>query len=164
MDCGPPGSSVHGTFQARTLERVTTSYSRGSSWPRNQSHISWVSCAGRQILYHCTTWEGLGRRRMPHIILNTHTPQKYQGERNTHTHPRNIPELPRNLEHHKHFYVLSIRLSESLCSDNCYDERIGGFKSLCQGGVWCPPVPIFPRHVPGHRGMDTPGGALLSEH
>ena len=29
-DCGPPNSSVHGIFQARTLERVATSDSRGS--------------------------------------------------------------------------------------------------------------------------------------
>ena len=31
MDCSPPGSSVHGVFQTRILERVATSYSRGSS-------------------------------------------------------------------------------------------------------------------------------------
>ena len=31
MDCSPPGSSVHGIFQARILERVAISYSRGSS-------------------------------------------------------------------------------------------------------------------------------------
>ena len=31
MDCSPPGSSVHGTFQARILEQVAIFYSRGSS-------------------------------------------------------------------------------------------------------------------------------------
>ena len=31
VDCSPPGSSVHGIFQARILEQVTISYSRGSS-------------------------------------------------------------------------------------------------------------------------------------
>ena len=35
MDCGPPGSSVHGIFQARILEWGATSYSRGSSRPRD---------------------------------------------------------------------------------------------------------------------------------
>ena len=35
MDCSPPGSSVHGIFQARILEWVGISYSRGSSWPRD---------------------------------------------------------------------------------------------------------------------------------
>ena len=47
---------VHGIFQARTLEQVIISYSRGSSWPRGQTHIS---CISRQILYHCVTWEDL---------------------------------------------------------------------------------------------------------
>ena len=31
MDCGPPGSSVHGSFQARILEWVAISFSRASS-------------------------------------------------------------------------------------------------------------------------------------
>ena len=31
MDCSPPGSSVRGIFQARVLERVAISFSRGSS-------------------------------------------------------------------------------------------------------------------------------------
>ena len=48
MDCGPPGSSVHGIFQARTLVWVTISSSRGYSWPRDQTYISSASCtAGR---------------------------------------------------------------------------------------------------------------------
>ena len=113
--------------------------------------------SGRPILYHCTTWEGLGRRRMLHIILHTHTPEVSGGEIHTTPSPRNIPELPRNLEHHKHFYVVSICLSESLCSDNCHDEWIGGFKSLCQGMGVIPTAPVFPGHVPGHMCMDTPG-------
>ena len=35
MDCSLPGSSVHGIFQARILERVAISSSRGSSWHRD---------------------------------------------------------------------------------------------------------------------------------
>ena len=54
-DCSPPGSSVHRILQARILERVATSLSRGSSWPRDRTHISSVSCSGRQVLYHSTT-------------------------------------------------------------------------------------------------------------
>ena len=37
-----PGSSVYGIFQARTLEWITISFSRGSSRPRDQTHISGV--------------------------------------------------------------------------------------------------------------------------
>ena len=33
MDCSPPGSSVHGIFQARTLEWFAISFSRASSQP-----------------------------------------------------------------------------------------------------------------------------------
>ena len=48
MDCSPLGSSVHGIFQTRILEWVAISYSKGSSWPKDQTHVSWVSClAGR---------------------------------------------------------------------------------------------------------------------
>ena len=53
VDYGPPGSSVHGILQARILEWVATSSSRGSSWPRDRTCISCVSGIGRQILYHC---------------------------------------------------------------------------------------------------------------
>ena len=44
MDCSLPGSSVHGIFQARILERVAISYSRGSSQPRDRTSLSCVSC------------------------------------------------------------------------------------------------------------------------
>ena len=59
MDCSPPGSSVHGIFQARILEQVAISYSRGSSQSRDQTHISCISCIGRWIFYHCVSWEAL---------------------------------------------------------------------------------------------------------
>ena len=49
MDCSPPGSSVHGILQARILEWVAIPFSRGSSWHRGQTCVSYV---GRQILYH----------------------------------------------------------------------------------------------------------------
>ena len=39
-DCNPPGSSVHGIFQARILEWVAISFSRISSWPRDQTLVS----------------------------------------------------------------------------------------------------------------------------
>ena len=45
VDCSPPGSSVHGIFQARILEWVAISFSRESSWPRNRTQVSCI--AGR---------------------------------------------------------------------------------------------------------------------
>ena len=46
-----PGSSVHGIFQVSILEQVTISFSRGSSQPRDRTHVSCVACIGRQVLY-----------------------------------------------------------------------------------------------------------------
>ena len=54
-----PGSSVLGIFQARILESVAMSSSRGSSPCRDLTSVSPVSFVDRQILYHCTTWGAL---------------------------------------------------------------------------------------------------------
>ena len=43
MDYSPPGSPVHGIFQARVLKWVAISFSRGSSQPRNQTWVSHVA-------------------------------------------------------------------------------------------------------------------------
>ena len=51
MDCSPPGSSVYGISQARILEWVAMPSSRGSSWPRNWTHVSCTSKIGKRILY-----------------------------------------------------------------------------------------------------------------
>ena len=51
-DCSTPGSSVHGISGARILHWVAISFSRGSSQPRDRTH---VSCIGRWILCHWAT-------------------------------------------------------------------------------------------------------------
>ena len=50
MDCSLPGSSVHGIFQARTLEWVAISFPRGSSPPRDWNQVSHI--VGRRF----TVW------------------------------------------------------------------------------------------------------------
>ena len=50
MDCRLPGSSVHGIFQARVLEWVAISFSRGSSWPRDRTQVSHI------VGKHFTVW------------------------------------------------------------------------------------------------------------
>ena len=63
VDCSPPGSSVHGILQARILEWTAMPSSRWSSQPRNQTHISYVSCiAGRFFIA-----EPLGKPDIPGI-------------------------------------------------------------------------------------------------
>ena len=57
MDCSSPGSSVHGTLQARILKWVTMPSSSGSSQPRGWTYISYISCVGKQVLYY---WLHLG--------------------------------------------------------------------------------------------------------
>ena len=54
LDCSLPGSSVHGSFQARILEWIAISSSKGSSQPKDRTCIS---CLVRQILYYGATWE-----------------------------------------------------------------------------------------------------------
>jgi len=52
MDWSLPGLSVHGIFQARVLEWVAISFSRGSSWPRDHTLIS--PTAGRRFALWAT--------------------------------------------------------------------------------------------------------------
>ena len=51
VDCSTPGSSVHRILQAGMLKWVAISSSRGSSRPRDQTHISWGPCTGGRIRY-----------------------------------------------------------------------------------------------------------------
>ena len=54
--CNPayslPDSSVHGILQTRILEWVAIASSRGSSCPRDQTYVCYVSCIERQVCYH----------------------------------------------------------------------------------------------------------------
>ena len=52
VDHSLPGSPVHGIVLARKLEWIAMPSSRGSSQLRNGTHISYVSCTGRRVLYH----------------------------------------------------------------------------------------------------------------
>ena len=52
-----PGSSVHGILQERIQEQVAISFFRGSSWPRDRTHISYTSCNAGRFFPTMTTWE-----------------------------------------------------------------------------------------------------------
>ena len=43
---------LYGIFQARILVWVAISFSKGSSQPMDQTHVSHISCIGRRIPYH----------------------------------------------------------------------------------------------------------------
>ena len=67
MDCSLLGSFVHGVFQARILQWVAISSSRGSSHPRNETQVS--SVAGR-LFTDWATCEALGPGNVLHRILH----------------------------------------------------------------------------------------------
>ena len=62
MDCSLPGSSVHGILQTRILEWVVIPFSRRSSQPRDQTHVSCIAgwfftiWATREALFHSSVY------------------------------------------------------------------------------------------------------------
>ena len=65
---GSPGSSVHGMLQARILEWVAISSSRGSSLPRDQTHVSLSPALAGGFFTTIATWEAwmlAGGQRKP---------------------------------------------------------------------------------------------------
>ena len=59
VDCSPPGSSVHGILQARILEWVAISFSRGSSRPRVKPASSELPALAGGLFTTTITWEAL---------------------------------------------------------------------------------------------------------
>ena len=68
MDCSLPASSVHGILQARILEWVAMTFSRGSSQPRNQTRVSCI--AGRFFPIWATRDNSIWKRSELNIKKN----------------------------------------------------------------------------------------------
>ena len=77
MDGSPPGSSVRRIFQARILEWVAISYSKGSSRPRDGTHLS---CLCRVICYHWATWGAHRRPQQEGIICESESRTSWDTE------------------------------------------------------------------------------------
>ena len=78
VDCSLPGSSVHGIFQARVLEWVASSFSRGSSWPRDWTQVSHIS--DRCFNLWATHVKGVPNAigwKLPHMSKPCKLPQRY---------------------------------------------------------------------------------------
>ena len=73
MDYSLPGSSVHGIFQARILECIVISFSRGSSQPRDWTRISGILCTGRLFLYSHIFLVSTLLIILPHIFVISDT-------------------------------------------------------------------------------------------
>ena len=79
VDCSPPGSSIHGILQTRTLEWVASSFSRGSSQPRDRT---WVSCIAGKCFNHqgSSTGHQKGPSFSPHHLTICHTTNTSKAE------------------------------------------------------------------------------------
>ena len=75
--CSPPGSSVHGVPLARILEWVAISFSRGSSQPRDPTHIF---CISRWILKYWATREAPYRELLIHNYIRPTNVNYYWNE------------------------------------------------------------------------------------
>ena len=131
IDWSPPGSSVHGIFQARISEWVTISSSQGSSRPRDRTHTSCISYISRCFLYHGTTCDvyyawlftsspaislksnnhnhhlttktPLFQNIWGHAYTHTHTHTPHTHTTHTpHTHTTHTPHTHTTLTHHTH--------------------------------------------------------------
>ena len=61
--------TVHGILQARILEWVAMPSSRGSFPLRDQTHVLYVSCIGRRVLYHS--------HQHPKLLISMKTQELY---------------------------------------------------------------------------------------
>ena len=84
MDCSPPGSSVHGISQARILQWVAISFSRGSSWLRDQTQF--CHNAGRFF----TIWD----TRIPFVIKSKVNLETWERKLPTFTPPELYGQCP----------------------------------------------------------------------
>ena len=59
--CGLPGSSIHENSPGKSTGVDCMPSSRGSSWPRNQTCVSYVSAGAGRFFTTSTTWEAPSR-------------------------------------------------------------------------------------------------------
>ena len=85
MVCNPPGSSVQGISQARILEWVAISFSRGSSWPRDWTSVSptagrfFTVWGTRETLIHNSVLIQMVRQLKLLIMLSDLASWRHQG-------------------------------------------------------------------------------------
>ena len=107
MNLSLSGSSLHGILQAGIMEWAAISFSRGSSWPRDWTCLSYT---GRWILHHCITWEALYIciRRALYICIHTKFIKEVRRTPGSPKNPRvQIPQL-------LNAYHVSYRVSQQI--------------------------------------------------
>ena len=78
MNCGLPGSSIHGILQARILEWVAMPSSRGSTQPRDLTQVSHI--LGHLILYHLSHQGSPRYHLLTRLTLKSSPPHQIIGE------------------------------------------------------------------------------------
>ena len=73
MDCSPPGSSVQRILQAGILKWVVLSFSRGSSQPRDRTHVSMSPALAGRFFTISATWEAQGPLEWVATSFSIHT-------------------------------------------------------------------------------------------
>ena len=68
LHCSLTGSCVHGILQKRILQCIAMPSSKESSQLRDGTHVSYVSCLGRQVLYTGATWETKKKKKSIKLI------------------------------------------------------------------------------------------------
>ena len=124
-DCSLPGSSVHRISQSRIQKWIAISFSRGSSRPRDQNHVSYVSCSGTRRMVIPFGWHGNRRsqsqaRFQGKVII--YWVLKEEGQWNS---IWKVTEAERTLE---------LQLSWSRADFSLRKTRKGGFKKITT--VW----------------------------
>ena len=79
MDCSPSGSSIHGILPASILEWLPYLSPGESSWPRDWTGISYVSCIGRHIFTTSAIWEAQETKSSPCLFLIWKIPRSWSG-------------------------------------------------------------------------------------
>ena len=139
------------------MEWVAISFSRGSLRPRDQTHISCISCIGKEILYHWTTWE----YTLTYIqtLMLTYTPTC------AHTY------TPFDHHTHSHMYMFTYLLAPHTCcsvAKSCQtlwdpiDHNTPGFPVLHHLPEFAP-TPIYPT-ISSSVAHPSPPTLNLSQH
>ena len=83
MDCNPPGSSVHGIFQAGILEWVAIPFSRGSSWSRDLTEASCITGGFFTVCFHFSgnPWKMNQFSSVRSVLSNSLRPRESQHSR-----------------------------------------------------------------------------------
>ena len=80
MDCSPPSSSIHGILQARILEWIAISFSRGSSQPRDQTQVSHIAgrCFNLWATRECCIFVELRAKNFPNRRKETFKSREFR--------------------------------------------------------------------------------------